>query len=134
MSNFDGTLSEEQHDYLENHGLSKKNIEKINLFLQKHKEGLTNYVDLVGDDLMPGPLFFHNMEKYGYLLDLDIENASSLEKMKFKAKVTIPIVQKLGKYFLKSPQIFEDRNELLAYSKKKDKQEEGNLNTEKKAD
>lgn len=119
QNKFDGKLKPEQYDALIEGGLSQKKIRKIELLLNEHKEGLTDYVDLVGDDLMPGPLFFHNMEKYGYLLDLDSKNASSLEKMKFRANIAIPLIHKFGKYFLKSPQIFEDRNELLAYSKRK---------------
>ena len=119
MKDFNGKLTEEQKQYLINHGLSDKKLKKIENYLEEHKEGLTDYVDLVGDDLMPGKLFFHNMKQYGYLLDLDSKNASSLEKMKIRANITIPIIRKFGKYFLKSNQIFENRNELLAYSKRK---------------
>ncbi len=119
MSNFDGSLTNEQINYLRSHGLSDKKINKIESLLKKHKEGLTDYVDLVGDDLMPGPFFFNNLEHYGYLLDLGADKASSLEHMKLRAKVVIPVIQKLGKYFLKSDQIFEDRNELLAFAKRK---------------
>ena len=119
MSNFNGTLSAEQLNYLKTHGLSNKKIEKIQSFLNEHKEGLTDYVDLVGDDLIPGPFFFYNMKHFGYLLDLDSENASSLEDMQFRANITIPLIQTFGKYFLKSNQIFENRNELLAFSKRK---------------
>ena len=106
MSNFNGELTKEQLDYLKSHGLSDRKIEKIQSILSEHKEGLTDYVDLVGDDLLPGPFFFHNLKHYGYLLDLDPSNASSLEKMKIKGNVTIPVIQKIGKYFLKYDQIF----------------------------
>ena len=118
MSSFDGKLSKEQIDYLRTHGLSEKKIELIKKYLEEHKDGLTDYVDLVGDDLLPGPFFFHNLKKYGYLLDLDIDKASSIEHMKYRANIVYPIIQKLGKYFLKSNQIFENRNELLAFSKR----------------
>ena len=129
MEKFDGTLKKEQIEYLKSHGLSEKKINKIEELLKKHKEGLTDYVDLVGDDLMPSTLFFHNMEKYGYLLDLGPEDASSLENMKFRAKVVIPAVQKLGKFFMKSDQIFEDRNEWLGYAKRKSELEKEGLNS-----
>ena len=119
MSDFNGQLTVEQYDYLKSHGLSGKKIQKIEELLSKHKEGLTNYVDLVGDDLMPGPFFFYNMKHFGYLLDLDSENVSSIKNMKLRASTIIPIIQKYGKFFLKSNQIFENRNELLAFSKRK---------------
>lgn len=119
MNNFKGSLSQEQLNYLRSHGLSEKKIKKIEFFLEKYKEGLTDYVDLVGDDLLPGPFFFHNLKHYGYLLGLNPENASSIENMRFKAKVVYPLIQKFGKYFLKSNQIFENRNELLEFSKRK---------------
>lgn len=119
MSNFNGTLSHEQRDYLRINGLSDKKIKKIEFFLEKYKEGLTDYIDLVGDNLLPGPFFFHNLKHYGYLLELNPENASSIENMRFKAKVIYPIIQLFGKKFLKSNQIFENRNELLAFSKRK---------------
>ena len=123
---FDGKLKKEQYKTLIENGLSSKKIKKIEYFLNKHKEGLTYYIDLVGDDLIPGSFFFYNMKHFGYLLDLEKENASSLEKMKFKANVTIPIIKRIGKHFLKSKQIFENRNELLAYSKiKKELEKEG---------
>ena len=62
MSNFNGTLSHEQRDYLRINGLSDKKIKKIEFFLEKYKEGLTDYIDLVGDNLLPGPFFFHNLK------------------------------------------------------------------------
>lgn len=119
MCKFNGALSEQQIEYLKNHGLSDKKIGIIQSFLKEHREGLTDYVDLVGDDLLPGPFFFYSMKKFGYLLDLAPENASSLEKRKLRAKVIIPIIQRFGKYFLRSNQIFENRNELLAFSKRR---------------
>ena len=119
MGSFNGALSQEQLDYLKCHGLSDNKIKKIESLLQKHKDGLTDYVDLVGDDLLPGPFFFHNLKHYGYLLDLNSDNASSVENMRFKAKVVYPIIQRFGKHFLKSEQKFENRNELLAFSKRK---------------
>ena len=128
-NDFNGKLTNEQKEYLVEYGISSKKIEKIEKFLGMHKEGLTDYVDLVGDDLLPGPFFFHNLKRYGYLLDLETEKASSLEKMKFRANVTIPLIHKIGKYFLNSNQVFEDRNELLAFSKKKAELEENGIYT-----
>ena len=119
MEKFDGKLSSEQLAYLKSHGIDDKKIKKIESFLTEHKDGLTDYVDLVGDDLLPGPFFFHNLKHYGYLLDLSPENASSIENMRFRANVIYPTIEKFGKYSLKTGQVFENRNELLAYSKRK---------------
>lgn len=119
MKDFKGELSQEQLDYLIGHGVSPKKIQQIQNLLKEHKEGLTDYVDLVGDDLVPGTFFFHNVKHYGYLLDLNPENVSSIENIKFKSKVIYPLIKKFGKYFLNSNQIFENRNELLAFSKRK---------------
>ena len=116
---FSGKLSNEQLVYLKEHGLSDKRIERIQSLLSEYKEGITDYVDLVGDDLLPGAFFLHNMKHYGHLLALDPEKTFSERQNKIRAKVMIPIIQSIGKNFLHSKQIFENRNELLAYSKRK---------------
>ena len=127
MCAFDGRLSESQRRYLQEHGISEKKIKKIEFYLTRHKEGLTDYVDLVGDDLLPGSFFFFNLKYFGKLLDLDPERTFADQKNKIRAKVTIPIIQRLGKYFLSSKQIFEDRNELTAFARKKNELEKAGI-------
>ncbi len=112
-------LSEAQIIYLKEHGLSDSKINKIIQYLENHKDGLTDYVDLVGDDLLPGPLFFHNMKHYGHLLNLDPEESFTEKQNLFRAKVALPIIWRFGKFFLGSDQIIENRNELRAYSQLK---------------
>ena len=127
MQTFDGRLTDDQLDYLQEHGISKNKIRKIEHYLKEHKEGLTDYVDLVGDDLIPGSLFLHNLKYYGYLLDLDPEKTFSAKDNMFGAKVMCSIIHKIGKYFLSTKQVFEDRNELLAFSNMKKQLEDDGI-------
>ena len=128
MNVFDGTLSSEQYEYLKSNGVSNKKIEQIESFLYQHKEGLTDYVDLVGDDLIPGKFFFYNLKHYGHLLDLDPDKTFNEKENKLRANITFPIIQRFGKFFLSSPQIIENRNKLIAISNvKKELEKEGRM-------
>ena len=77
MEKFNGKLTKEQLDYLRNNNISEKTIKKIEYYLDKYKDGLTDYVDLVGDDLKPGSFLLFNLKHFGHLLDLDYHNTFS---------------------------------------------------------
>ena len=118
MDQFDGKLTAEQKDYLIRHKVSDKKIRLIEYYLDTYKDGLTDYVDLVGEELKPGSMFFFNMKHFGHLFELDADGFST-PLIKRQAKVYVPLIKKLGPMFLHSKQVFEDRNELLAFSKVK---------------
>ena len=112
---FNGSLTETEIAFLKEHGVSDFQIKLINKLLFKHKDGLTGYVDLVGDDLMPGPWFFHNMCRYGHLLDLDPKQNLSIPRI----NLAQPLIEHFGHHFLGTNQVFESRSYLLAHSQKK---------------
>ena len=124
QNRFDGKMTQDEYDRLVAGGLSVKEIEKIKTYLEKYKNNLTCFRDLVGDRQIPGKLFFHNMDKYGDLLCDEPEKTYSRYEKGFKlgwkiSNMLLPAIHKLGQNFMGSNHIIEDRNKLLAYSKRK---------------
>lgn len=111
--NFDGKLTAEQLQYLIEHSVDKKQIRTIEHYLTKYRSTLTDYRDLVGDNLVPDKMFYLNMKLFGYLLKEQPDQTLSKAGMEFRKTFIRPLMQTFGPKFLKSEQIFENRNELM---------------------
>lgn len=112
-NNFNGKLTPEQLQILKEKLVNEKEIRKIEEFLTKYKDHLSDYTDLVGDNLVPGKFFYFNMQHFGYLLDDDPKKVLSKQNIEFRKKYISPLIKTLGPKFLNSKQIFENRSELM---------------------
>lgn len=112
-NSFDGKLTTEQLKELRARLVSEKQIRKIEEYLMKYKDHLSDYTDLVGDDLVPGKFFNFNMKHFGHLLEDDPEKVMSKSGIEIRKRIFFPLVKALGPLFLGSKQIFENRNDLL---------------------
>lgn len=110
---YDGKLTTEEQKTLEDAKVSAKDINKIKAYLKKYKDHLTSLNDLVGDTGVPSKLFYFNMDHFGYLLDDNPENVINEKNVHIRQKYFDPIIKTLGPHFLHSPQVFENRYDLL---------------------
>ncbi len=93
--------------------MNKLIIKKIE---KKYKDKIINIKDLIGNK-RPSILFYFLANHFDYLLDNDENKIISEKSMKYRDKIN-KIVKKYGPSFLKSKQIFEDRNELRFFNYK----------------
>ena len=109
---WDGELSNEELDILRS-TFSDANIKLILDFFKNYKDGLKEYRDVVGDNLVPDKVFFPIMIKYfGYLLGNDPEKIYSKHGVVLRRMLN-PLVKAIGGSMLKSGQVIENRNYLL---------------------
>ena len=85
--------------------------------LERQQGNITGIRDLIGDG-EPSLLFYILANKLGYLLDNDVDSTITKEGVEWRRKFH-PVIEKLGPYFLKNPQVFENR-EFLKDPKKYD--------------
>ena len=85
-------------------------IEKIE---KKYKNKIESITDLIGNK-KPSILFYFLANHFNYLLDDDENKILSKKSMERRNKIN-KIIKKIGHHFLKSKQVFEDRNELKYY-------------------
>lgn len=116
---FNGKLTQEELKRLQNSLMNEKQIREIETFLEKNKDCLTGFCDLVGDDLVPTKQFFFNIKHIGSLLDKDPQKVLNNTGVTLRGLTTARLVRLLAQNFMTSKQIFEDRNELLAFAHKK---------------
>lgn len=81
---------------------------KMGAILKKYGSMITGPQDLIAGN-PPSALFFLLADKLSYLLTADVENAISPKGIERRRKFNY-IIKMLGPYFLKSPQVFENRN------------------------
>lgn len=93
--------------------MNKLIIKKIE---KKYKDKIINIKDLIGNK-RPSILFYFLANHFDYLLDNDENKIISEKSMKYRDKIN-KIVKKCGPSFLKSKQVFEDRNELRFFNYK----------------
>lgn len=93
--------------------MNKLIIKKIE---KKYKDKIINIKDLLGNK-RPSILFYFLANRFDYLLDNDENKIISEKSMKYRDKIN-KIVKKCGPSFLKSKQVFEDRNELRFFNYK----------------
>ncbi len=108
---FDGKLTAEELKILRENLVNEKQIQNIEHYLNKYKEYLCGFSDLVGDYGLPTKDFFKNIKKYGYLLENDPIKVINKKDVIFR-KFTNKLIKKVGPTFLASQQIFENRNYL----------------------
>lgn len=113
MEKFDGKLTEQELLRLRDASFTKKQIRTICDFVEKYKDYLSSFSDLVGDDLVPSNLFCFNIKHIGKLLDGNPDNVLGKLGVKLRGLTTARLVKLLGANFMTSKQIFESRNELL---------------------
>lgn len=110
---FNGKLTEEELTNLKKAGITDRQIYKIEEFMNKYKNVLSGFSDLVGDDLVPqNKLFFFNIKHIGYLLDEDPDKTLSRTGVKVRKMTTARLIKFVGGSTMASNQIFENRNEL----------------------
>lgn len=128
-NSFDGKLKKEELEKLkialsnEKNSTSKKvdkKITKIEELLEKYKDHLTGFSDLVGDTGIPSNMFYFNMKHFGYLLEDDPEKVISKKGILLRKYTTAQLIKHFGPLFLTSKQVFENRQELLGRDSKKD--------------
>ena len=111
---FDGKFQKEELEELRKALISEKDIQKIEFYLEKYKDYLTGYRDLVGDNLVPNmKLFLPLLNNLGYLLQNNPDLIYSKDEIKLR-KTIYSIVKIFGKKILKTPQIIENRNFLIS--------------------
>lgn len=113
--NFNGKLTQEEIEMLRNSLISEKQIREISVFLENHKDSLTGFCDLVGDDKIPTKQFFFNIKHIGHLLDNNPDKVLNQVGIRLRGMTTARLVKLLAQNFMTSKQVFEDRNELLHY-------------------
>jgi len=86
---------------------------------EENKNVLSGFQDLVGDDLIPTKQFFFNMKYLGGLLNENPEKTLNKLGIKLRSMTTARLVRLLAQNFMTSKQVFEDRNELMAFAKLK---------------
>lgn len=119
MEKFDGKLTSEELKRLQDSLFTEKQIRAIEKFLEENKDVLSGFQDLVGDDLIPTKQFFFNIKHIGKLLNEDPEKTLNYLGIKLRGMTTAKLVRLLAQNFMTSKQVFEDRNELMAFSKNK---------------
>ena len=90
--------------------LREKILKKIE---KKYQDKIITIKDLIGNK-KPSLLFYYLANHFDYLLDNDENKLFSEKSMKRREKIN-KIIKKCGHLFLKSKQVFEDRNELKYY-------------------
>lgn len=113
MENFNGKLTEEELQRLRDNSFTEKQILEICNYVEKYKEYLSGFSDLVGDDLIPSNMFYFNIKHIGKLMDGNPYNVLSKLGVKLRGLTTARLVRLLGANFMTSKQVFENRNELL---------------------
>ena len=78
---------------------------------RKYGNTITGIHDLIGDDA-PSPLFYLSSGCFRYMLTKDAEALITQRSVSCRKRAHY-LIQKLGPHFLKSKQIFENRNRLL---------------------
>ena len=89
----------------------RRELKKIE---KKYKGKIKNITDLIGNK-KPSKLFFFLANHFDYLLDDDENKILSKKSMERRDKIN-KIIKKYGSKFLKSKQVFEDRNKLKYYN------------------
>ena len=89
----------------------RRELKKIE---KKYKGKIKNITDLIGNK-KPSILFFFLANHFDYLLDDDENKILSKKSMERRDKIN-KIIKKYGSKFLKSKQVFEDRNKLKYYN------------------
>lgn len=126
---FDGKLKKEELILLKESLIMQKNstpekvnnkIKKIEVLLEKYKEHLTGFKDLVGDTGIPSNMFYFNIKHFGYLLEDDPEKVISKRGVLLRKYTTAQLIKHLGPLFLTSKQVFENRQNLLGKGNKTD--------------
>ena len=112
-NDFNGKLTAEELKELRKKLGNEKEIRKIEYYLEKYKDHLSEYRDLVGDNLVPDKFFLFNLKHFGYLLENDPEKVMSKSGMLFRRHIIRPLIRKFGPQFMSSEQVFENRNDLL---------------------
>lgn len=104
---------------LKENGFSDEEIKLIGSYYSKYSNVLTEYKDIVGDNLIPSKKFFlHNLKHYSYMLDTSVDNTVRKSYLNMNKYFTYPVIKALGSNFLMSKHVFEDRNVLLGKSGK----------------
>lgn len=110
---YNGELKNEELQALINANFSQKEINKIKGYLEKYKDSLSGYKDLVGDTLVPNKkLFFFLMDHYGYLMSNNPNEVITEKDVKLRRKIN-PLIKAIGKKALKNGQIIENRELLI---------------------
>lgn len=116
---YDGKLTQKELQKLQDALFTEEQIREIEHFLEANKKYLTSFIDLVGDDGVPTKQFLFNMKHIGNLLDEDPKKVLSWHGVKLRNLTTARLVRLLAENFMTSKQVFENRNELLAFAHKK---------------
>lgn len=89
-------------------GNEEKLLDEI---IELYGDKISNINDLTGGD-KPTVLFYFLAKNLRYLLEDEPELTLSAKGIEIRRRINF-LIKKIGKYFLKNPQIFENRNELL---------------------
>ena len=95
------------HEYLQ----SFKDEQKVNEFLEKHKNVINGIEDLTAGE-EPTELFYFLIDKFGYLLDTDVDKTVSKFGVMARSGTNF-LISKFGPNFLGSPIVIENRNFLI---------------------
>lgn len=110
---FNGKLTPEETLYLMQHGVTTSQIMEIEQFLEKYKDALTGFTDVVGDDKIPTEQFYFNVKHIAHLLDNDPDVAMNYFSFKTKQFTTAKLVKVVAQKFMASEQVFESKNKML---------------------
>ena len=91
--------------------IKKEDEQLLDEISSLYGDKISNTNDLTGGE-KPTLLFYFLARHLRYLLDDEPELTLSKEGIEFRRKINV-LLKKVGKYFLKNPQIFENRQELI---------------------
>lgn len=119
---FDGKLKEEEIQLLRDCSYTDKDILKIQYYVDKYKEHLTGFIDLVGDRAKPTKQLLFNLKHYGSLLNDTPENVISKKDVVLRRLIIDRLVKAVGPSQMKNKQIFEDRSDYGGFAANLDKE------------
>jgi len=110
---FDGNLTNEEKNLLHISGFNEDEILLINNYLNRYKDSLSGYKDLVGDSLVPDKKMFLFLIKHlGYLMSNNPDEVISKQGILIRRMLN-PLIKAVGKNFLKNGQYIENREILI---------------------